>query len=71
MLGEGAAFKQMRWPDPVSQCVFIAKTVKPAAGLDLVFVNDVDNLAAKKFRLLRRFHLANRRNSPSCCLDVF
>jgi hypothetical protein len=53
------------------QCVFITQTVEPATGVNLVFVNRFDNLAGKKFRLQIPIHLANRRNSPSCCLDVF
>ena len=53
------------------QRILITKTVKPATGLNLIVVDSFDNLAGKKFRLRLPIHLANRRNNPSCCLDVF
>jgi hypothetical protein len=53
------------------QGILIPYTVKATVRIDLMFMDGIDDFAGEKLRLSPPSHLARRRNSPSCSVDVF
>jgi hypothetical protein len=54
-----------------SKRILIPHTMKSAIGIDLLFMNCVDDLASKELWFPLRVQLAKRRNKPLCSSDVF